>query len=113
MISRVLATLLLVLFLFNSVDASYAVEQLTKYFCIAFCTYPRLLGRRRKGSPQHNRASWFEVGDGYTLEETRRCSLGGSGTAAAMALQAACSGLQIQELKQNKTYPRWWSLLDF
>ena len=26
------------------------------------------LGRRRKGSPQHNRTSWFEVGDGYTIE---------------------------------------------
>ena len=26
-------------------------------------------GRRRKGSPQHNCASWFEVGNGYTLEK--------------------------------------------
>ena len=33
-------------------------------FVFLFC-----LGRRRKGLPQHNRASWFEVGDGYTFEK--------------------------------------------
>ena len=37
MIPRVLATLLL--FLFNSVGASYTVEQLTTPFSTAFCTY--------------------------------------------------------------------------
>ena len=50
---------------------------------------PRLL----LGVPHYNRASWFEVGKGYTFRKARRCSLGGSGTAAAMALRAACSGL--------------------
>ena len=26
-------------------------------------------GEQEKGSPHHNRASWFEVGNGYTLEK--------------------------------------------
>ena len=33
-------------------------------------------------------------------------SIRGSGTAAAMALRAACSGLQIQDFKPNKPKPR-------
>ena len=55
------------------------------------------------GTPHYNRASWFEVGKGY-FRKARRCPLGGSGFAAAMALWAACSGLQIQESKQKNSW---------
>ena len=36
----------------------------------------------------------------------RRCPAGGSGRAAAIALRAPCSGIEIQESKQNKAPPR-------
>ena len=48
------------------------------------------LGRRRPGIPLYNCGSWFEVGNGYSFRKTRRYSLGGSGTAAALALRATC-----------------------
>ena len=60
------------------------------------------LGRRKPGIPHYNCVCWFEVGNGYSFRKARRCSLGGSGTAAAIALWAACSGLQIQDSKQKK-----------
>ena len=70
---------------------------------ISFPYVRRYMGRRSTGIPHYNRASWFGVGKGL-FRKARRCLVRGSGTAAAMALRAPCSRLQIQESnKQTKT----------
>ena len=63
------------------------------------------MGGRSTGTPHYNRASWFGVGEGF-FRKARRCPARGSDTAAAMALRAACSGLQITESKQKQNKKR-------
>ena len=50
------------------------------------------MGSRSSGIPHYNRASWFEVGKGSPYKSPP-LPLRGSGTATAMALRAACSGV--------------------
>ena len=74
-------------------------------FCLLFLfslLSRRVMGGRSTGTPHYNRASWFGVGE-YFFIKARCCPARGSGTTAAIALRAACSGLQITESKQNKT----------
>ena len=52
-------------------------------------------------TPHYNRASWFGVGK--VILEKPAAVRRGSSKAAAMALRAACSGIKIQDSKQNKT----------
>ena len=53
------------------------------------------------GIPHYDSASLSEAGKGCI--EKPAAVRKGSGKAAAMALRAACSGIKIQDSKQNKT----------
>ena len=65
------------------------------YDCLSFLflCVRRIMGSGSTGTPHYNRASWFGVGKGFLYIKPRRCPARGSGTAAAIALRAACSGL--------------------
>ena len=65
----------------------------------------RIWGEGDVVRPQHNCASWFGVGKGYTCGGKRLLLLACEGqrhAAAAIALRAACSGIEIQDSKQKK-----------
>ena len=57
-------------------------------------------GRRRGYIPHYESAGLSEAGKGYI--EKPAAVRKGSGKAAAMALRAACSGIEIQDSKQTK-----------
>ena len=69
------------------------------------CAFWRKWGEGDVVRPQHNRASWFGVGKGYTCGGKRLLFLACEGqrhAAAAIALRAACSGIEITDSKQNR-----------